>query len=179
MSEYTVFAYPVRLESDEDGRFLVVSHDFPELATDGADKREALENAADALDVVLRERLRRGEDIPDPRPRKQGETAVPVDHVTAYRIVLARWAGEFGRGAQIELARRLGKGETHVRRLLSPEGGTRVESLVEALRAIGCAPAPSVTFTLQGRTLGVRGEERQSLAAASVREPGGAPVFEG
>ncbi|MCH8490739.1 MAG: type II toxin-antitoxin system HicB family antitoxin [Oceanicaulis sp.] len=145
MTGHLVYAYPVSLERDEDGRLLVISADFAELATDGADEAEALENAADALDVVLRERLRVGDEIPAPRACQAGERAVPVEHVTAYRIVLSQWADSYGRGAQIELARRLGKGETHVRRLLAPEGGARVESLVEALRAVGWAPTPSVS----------------------------------
>jgi antitoxin HicB len=145
MTDHLVYAYPVSLERDEDGRLLVISADFAELATDGADEAEALENAADALDVVLRERLRTGDEIPAPRACQAGERAIPVEHVTAYRIVLSQWADSYGRGAQIELARRLGKGETHVRRLLGPEGGARVESLVEALRAVGWAPAPSVS----------------------------------
>ncbi|KAA5801001.1 type II toxin-antitoxin system HicB family antitoxin [Alkalicaulis satelles] len=151
MSEHLVYAYPVSLEPDEDGRVMAFSADFPELATDGADEAEALANAADALDVVLRERLRRGEEIPDPRPPGDGECSVAVVHVTAYRIVLSQWAHDHGRGAQIELARRLGKGETHVRRLLSPEGGARVESLVEALRALGWSPAPSIALTPERR----------------------------
>ncbi len=153
MTDHLVYAYPVSLEPDEDGRFLVTSADFPELATDGADEAEALENAADALDVVLRERLRVGDDIPPPRVSRSGERTIPVEHVTAYRIVLSQWADTYGRGAQIELARRLGKGETHVRRLLAPEGGARVESLVEALRAVGWAPAPSVSHAA-ARTAG-------------------------
>jgi antitoxin HicB len=173
MSDHLVYAYPVRLEPDADGRFLVTSDAFAELATDGADEAEALENAADALDVVLRERLRRGEAIPEPRPRRPDESVAPVEHVTAYRIVLARWADEFGRGARVELARRLGKGETHVRRLLSPEGGARVESLVEALRAVGYAPAPSVSVTRQGHFPGVSGQERRRRAAAGVRNYAG------
>jgi antitoxin HicB len=173
MTDHLVYAYPVSLERDKDGRLLVTSADFAELATDGADEAEALENAADALDVVLRERLRIGDDIPPPRARQPGESAIPVEHVTAYRIVLSQWAVDYGRGAQIKLAQLLGKGENHVRRLLSPEGGARVESLVEALRVLGWAPAPSVSLTLAGRTAGVRGEARQRRGAAGVRRKAG------
>ena len=146
-SDFTVFAYPIRLHADEDERCWVESRDFPELATDGADEREALREAADALDVVIRDRLREGEPVPDPSPRETGEHLVCPDHVTAYRVVLARWVTETGRGAQSQLARRLGKGETHVRRLLAPDGGASVKSFVEALRAIGYAAAPSLTRT--------------------------------
>lgn len=56
----TLAGYPINLEADEDGRLVATSIDFPELATDGADIQEALANAADALDVVIRDRQRRG-----------------------------------------------------------------------------------------------------------------------
>ena len=62
----TVSGYTIKLKADEDGRLVATSHDFPELATDGSDIHEALVNAADALDVVIRDRLRRGEVVRRP-----------------------------------------------------------------------------------------------------------------
>ena len=149
-ADFTIFAYPVRLHKDEDGRRWVECRDLPELATDGADEAEALAEASDALDLVIRDRLRRGEAVPDPSPRQPGENLVCPDHVTAYRVVLARWVAATGRGAQSQLARRLGKGETHVRRLLAPNGGASVKSFVEALGAIGYAAAPSLAVMRRG-----------------------------
>jgi antitoxin HicB len=139
-----VFAYPISLEPDEDGRLVATSVDFPELATDGVDIGEALANAGDALDLVIRERLRRGEPVPDPSPRQSGDFSACPEHVTAYRVALSRWALSRGRGAQKELAQLLNKGETHVRRLLSPEGGASMKSLVQALTAIGLRAEPTV-----------------------------------
>lgn len=139
-----VFAYPISLGPDEDGRLVATSVDFPELATDGAGLGEALANASDALDLVIRERLRRGEAVPDPSPRRSGDFAACPEHVTAYRVALSRWAVSRGRGAQRELAQLLNKGETHVRRLLSPEGGASMKSLVQALAAIGLRAEPAV-----------------------------------
>lgn len=139
-----VFAYPISLEPDEDGRLVATSVDFPELATDGADVGEALANASDALDLVIRERMRRGEAVPDPSPLQSDDHAACPEHVTAYRVALSRWALSRGRGAQRELAQLLNKGETHVRRLLSPEGGASMKSLVQALTAIGLRAEPTV-----------------------------------
>tara|TARA_R110000868_G_scaffold405302_1_gene684579 strand:+ start:45 stop:503 length:459 start_codon:yes stop_codon:yes gene_type:complete len=139
-----VFAYPISLVPDEDGRLVATSVDFPELATDGADLGEALANASDALDLVIRERLRQGEAVPDPSQRQSGGFAACPEHVTAYRVALSRWAASRGRGAQRELAQLLNKGETHVRRLLSPEGGASMKSLVQALAVIGYRAEPSV-----------------------------------
>ena len=59
--------YAIDLEADEDGRLIATSTDFPELATDGADIQEALANAEAALEVVIRERQRRGEAVAPPR----------------------------------------------------------------------------------------------------------------
>lgn len=168
MSDFTVFAYPVALHLDEDGRYWVECRDFPELATDGADVDEALRNAADAIDVVIRERLRQGEGIPEPSGKQPGEYVACPEHLTAYRTVLTRWVQETGRGAQSELARRIGKGETHVRRLLSPDGGGSIKSFVEALQAIGYSAAPSLALTRSGRLVGTPGEPRPHNAA-SVR----------
>ncbi|WP_417489001.1 type II toxin-antitoxin system HicB family antitoxin [Maricaulis sp.] len=159
-----VFAYPILLEPDEDGRLVATSVDFPELATDGADIGEALANASDALDLVIRERLRQGEPVPDPSPRRTpGYVACP-EHVTAYRVALSRWALGRGRGAQKELAQLLNKGETHVRRLLSPEGGASMKSLVGALAAIGFRAEPTLALTLHGRMLGAPGTPRPKQA---------------
>lgn len=169
MADFMVFAYPILLEKDEDGRFLATCRDLPEVATDGEDQEEALSNAADAVDVAVRERLRREEPVPPPSRRGGGETAVGLDHVTAYRVALLEWAREEGRGAQRLLAQRLGKGETHVRRLFAPTGGARVESLVEALRVIGRPVAPSLSLTIAGRSTGVRGERRQQRTAPTMR----------
>lgn len=169
MADFMVFAYPILLEKDEDGRFLATCRDLPEVATDGADQDEALANAADAVDVAVRERLRREEAVPSPSRRSADETAVGLDHVTAYRVALLEWAREEGRGAQRLLAQRLDKGETHVRRLFAPTGGARVESLVEALRVIGRPVAPSLSLTMAGHSTGVRGETRQQRTGPATR----------
>jgi predicted RNase H-like HicB family nuclease len=62
----SAFEYPVRLTAGSDGRILVEFIDFPRLATDGKDKREALEEAMDALGSDLSIRLSRREEIPTP-----------------------------------------------------------------------------------------------------------------
>ncbi|WP_339335012.1 type II toxin-antitoxin system HicB family antitoxin [uncultured Maricaulis sp.] len=169
--EFTVFAYPISLIADEDGRLVVACRDFPELSTDGADTAEAVTNASDAVEVIIRDRLRNGEVVPLPSTRRAGEFVACPEHITAYRTVLSRWVMDVGRGAQGQLARLLGKGETHVRRLLDPDGGASVQSFVDALRAIGYAAAPSLDLTLAGRLLGTPDTERPH-AAVTVQESG-------
>ncbi len=70
---------PTRLTTSSDSRILVeFSRDFPRLATDGKDKREALEEAMDALGSDLSIRLSRREEIPAPSAAKRGQRLVPV-----------------------------------------------------------------------------------------------------
>ena len=57
------FAYPARLTVGSDGRTLVEFVDLPRVATDGKDRREALEEAMDALGSDLSIRLTRREEI--------------------------------------------------------------------------------------------------------------------
>ena len=60
----STFEYPAKLTPGSDGRIIVV--DFPRVATDGKDKREALEEAMDALGSDLSIRLSRREECHRP-----------------------------------------------------------------------------------------------------------------
>ena len=60
------FAYPARFTAGRDGRVLVEFVDLPRVATDGKDRREAMEEATDALGSDLSIRLSRREEIPMP-----------------------------------------------------------------------------------------------------------------
>jgi antitoxin HicB len=62
----TLFGYPARLDPDEDGRLVVHFPDLPEALTDGADKVEALREAADCLSTALAARMAGDEEIPPP-----------------------------------------------------------------------------------------------------------------
>jgi len=47
------YAYPVTMTTDDEGRVLARCLDVPEALTDGANRHEALTEAADALAVAL------------------------------------------------------------------------------------------------------------------------------
>ena len=66
-------AYPMWLAwSKEDHAYHVRCGDLPEVLTAGSTKVEALEMAADALEVALAGRIEDEEDIPAPsKPRKR------------------------------------------------------------------------------------------------------------
>jgi antitoxin HicB len=132
----SAFEYPARLTKGGDGRILVEFVDFPRLATDGKDKREAFEEAMDALGSDLSIRLSRREEIPAPSAPKRGHRLVPVPLWLAPKLALYLAM----RDQQVnnsELARRLGVHERVVRRMLDPRHATRTEKIQAALAALG------------------------------------------
>jgi antitoxin HicB len=132
----SAFEYPVKLTAGADGRILVEFVDFPRAATDGKDKREALEEAMDALGSDLSIRLSGREEIPAASAAKRGQRLVPVPLWLAPKVALYLAM----RDQQVnnsELARRLGVHERVVRRMLDPRHATRTEKIQAALAVLG------------------------------------------
>ena len=132
----SAFEYPVKLTSGSDGRILVEFVDFPRVATDGKDKREALEEAMDALGSDLSIRLSRREEIPAPSAAKRGHRLVPVPLWLAPKLALYL-AMQDQQVNNSELARRLSVHERVVRRMLDPRHATRTEKIQAALAVLG------------------------------------------
>lgn len=80
------FAYPAKLESDEDGRVLVTFRDLPEAGTDGASMDEARSEAVDLLNSVLMFRMKCREEIPAPSRGRRGEQLVVPDAAVAQKV---------------------------------------------------------------------------------------------
>lgn len=131
-------SYVYRAEFERGSRRgLVVSFpDVPEAITQGRDVADARVMAEEALGLALLSYPARG--LPLPKPRANGKGLVPVavaPDVAAKLAVL-----EFFVAAGItksELARRLGKDEKEVRRILDPKHATKLPALTAALRALG------------------------------------------
>lgn len=118
-------------------RGLVVSFpDVPEAITQGRDMADARAMAEEALGLVLLAYLERGK--PLPKPRAAGKKLVPVGvapDVAAKLAVLESFAASGI--SKSELARRIGKDEKEVRRILDPKHATKLPALTAALRALG------------------------------------------
>ncbi|MBK9166674.1 MAG: type II toxin-antitoxin system HicB family antitoxin [Bryobacterales bacterium] len=130
------FTYPAKFTTGNDGRVLVAFIDLPRVATDGKDKREAMEEAMDALGSDLSIRLSRREEIPTPSAPKRGQRLVPVPLWLAPKLALYL-AMRDQRVSNSELARRLGLHERVIRRMLDPEHATRPEKIQGALAILG------------------------------------------
>jgi antitoxin HicB len=127
--------YGVAIIRDGDD-FVVSVRDLPEVVTSGDDEAQALDLAADAIDVIVAGRMKDEADLGLPSAIEAGEHPVPLGaQLAAKASVYSLW-----REAKIsksELARRLGLNETEVRRLLNPGHATKLDRIDEAARALG------------------------------------------
>lgn len=133
------YAYPARLETDDDGNMVVSFRDVPEALTDGADRTEALAEAPDALVAALAgyvDDARNPRPLPKPTRARKGEVMVAVPLVPAAKLALheAMRAQDLN-GAK--LARKLKQPVTAVRRLLSLDHTSKIEHIIAALNALG------------------------------------------
>ena len=127
------YAYPCRIERDEDGAFVV---SFPDVtgANTGADERaEALQLAEDALAGALGMYVELREPIPVPSPVMDGQEVVAVDPAKLELYTAMRDRGVTKRA----LAKRLGLSDTTVGRLIAPNRRSRIDRIAKALRAVG------------------------------------------
>ena len=127
-------AYPMWLAwSKEDHAYHVRCRDLPEVLTAGSTKAEALEMAADALEVALAGRIEDEEDIPGPsKPRKREYLIALPAQLAAKLAVYRAWraAGIQQSGACQEARYRRRGGTSHPQSALwhqirSARGGAR------------------------------------------------------
>ena len=143
MSSLT-FAYPAHLARDEAGRILVGFRDLPACHTDGADRQEALAEAADALAAELLTRADGGETMPPPSAARPGDVLIAVPADLAAKIALRALLPRRGL-SQVRLAAELGCDEKAVRRLLDPRHASRAEALDRALAVLGATRTVTIT----------------------------------
>ena len=116
--------------------YVVSFPDVPEAITQGRDMADARAMAEEALGLALLSYPMR--DTPLPKPRAKGrhlvEIAVAPDVAAKLAVLEAFKAAGISKS---ELARRIGKDEKEVRRVLDPRHPTKLPALVIALRALG------------------------------------------
>jgi len=125
-----------QLEPNGEGGFIATFPDVADALTEGATREEAIENAADALEVALLGRMKDGDDIPVSRLRPKGGVAVHVSAQASAKLAFYTAFKESGL-SQSSLARKIGKDEAEIRRMLDPYHATKLPALDEALHALG------------------------------------------
>src|ERR1022692_4205712 len=82
-------AYPATLTPDrEAGGFTVTFRDLPEAVTQGEDRLDALDQAADCLEEAVAGRILRGDEIPAPSKTRARQAMVPVRPLMATKAAL-------------------------------------------------------------------------------------------
>jgi antitoxin HicB len=120
-----------------DRRGIVVSFpDVPEAITQGDDAADARAMAEEALGLALLSYPARGLPLPKTRARGREMVRVAVAPDVAAKLAVLEAFAEAGI-SKAELARRLGKDEKEVRRILDPRHATKLPALTEALRTLG------------------------------------------
>src|SRR5215471_3167236 len=85
-------SYPVYLEAEPDGGFVVNFPDFLEGWSQGDDHEEALAQAADLLETMVANYMAEGWDLPEPSPARGRPLVRLAPLVTANASYIARCA---------------------------------------------------------------------------------------
>ena len=134
------FVFYAQFEPGDRKDVTVVSFpDVPEAITQGKGEAEAREMAEDALGLALLSYWERGLPLPKakagPKRGRRMEPIAVAPDVAAKLAVLEAFTE--AKISKTELARRLGKDEKEVRRLLDPRHPTKLQPLAGALRTLG------------------------------------------
>lgn len=130
------FNFPVILTDQKEGGYLVQFPDFPEAITQGENKEDALQEAADCLEEAIANRIVMGLDIPPQTQHKEQEYFVSLPITLAAKCALYL-AMRKSKCKNVTLAKQLHCDEKEVRRLLDPRYKSKISRIEEALGLLG------------------------------------------
>ena len=131
------YAYRAQFEAgDRRGNVVVTFPDVPEAVTQGRSQADARSMAEEALGLALLSYLVRGKPLPKPRAKGRDLVDISVAPDAAAKLAVLESFAAAGI-TKSELARRIGKDEKEVRRILDPKHSTKLPALTAALRALG------------------------------------------
>lgn len=131
-----MFDYPVILEAQPEGGFVVTFPDIPEAITQGEDADEALLNAVEALESALLLYVNDRAPLPLPSRPRRGQKTVRPSSLECAKLGVYQAMTEQGI-KKAELARRLGWHVPQVDRLFDLKHASRFDQLEAAARALG------------------------------------------
>ena len=130
------FIYPAKIETDEDGFFLVTFRDLPFAATDGKTHQEALEAATGCLEEAIAMCIDDGLMVPLPSMQRKNEIGIVLPALMAAKAALYITIRKKGL-TKAAFARLLNVNEKESRRLLDPHHKTKIPRINEALSVMG------------------------------------------
>jgi antitoxin HicB len=128
--------YPVVLEAQPEGGFVVIFPDVPEAITQGEDADEALLYAVDALETALSFYIDDRRALPVPSKAKRGQHTVRPSALECAKLGVYQAMTEQGI-RKAELARRLGWHMPQIDRLFDLHHASKFEQLQTAATALG------------------------------------------
>ena len=129
------FSYRARFERGDKRGIVVSFPDVPEAITQGRDLADARRRAEEALGMALLTYSVRGLSLPKARAGRGSALITVAPDVAAKLAVLDAFL-KSGL-SKSELARRVGKDEKEIRRVLDPRHATKLSSLTPVLDALG------------------------------------------
>jgi antitoxin HicB len=131
------YIYRAQFEpGDRRGTVVASFSDVPEAITQGRGEADTRAMAEEALGLALLSDLQSGKQLPKPRAKGRGLVDVAVVPDVAAKLAVLESFAAAGI-SKSELARRLGKDEKEVRRILDPKHPTKLPALTATLRALG------------------------------------------
>ncbi|MGB3026885.1 type II toxin-antitoxin system HicB family antitoxin [Paradevosia shaoguanensis] len=124
----------------DEGGWLVQFPDVPGAVSAGKDLAEAIENAQDALEVMLLTMANDRKALPEPASAKakpaKDQHLIPVSAGTSAKLAFIRAFDESGLSLA-EMAARLGKAKNEVARMRDPYHQTKIQALEAGLKVLG------------------------------------------
>ncbi|HVJ38258.1 MAG TPA: type II toxin-antitoxin system HicB family antitoxin [Stenotrophomonas sp.] len=127
--------YPARIEGKQ-GDFVLSFRDIPEAVTGAATLEDARDLALDCLVTAMDFYFDDRRQVPPPSKPKKGEFLVALPPSIATKALLLNRMLE-SKVTPAELARRLNTTPQSVNRLVDLRHTTKIDTLAEALRALG------------------------------------------
>ena len=128
--------YPVVLDAQPEGGFVVTFPDVPEAITQGEDEQEALLYAVDALETALSFYIDARKPLPAASKAKRGQRTVRPSALEGAKLGVYQAMTEQGI-KKAELARRLGWHMPQVDRLFDLRHASRLDQIEAAARVLG------------------------------------------
>ena len=130
--------YLAKFMPDENA-ILVSFPDVPEAITGGADEVEAFKNAQEALELALLNHIALGEPLPKETTKSIISDNSHIIYVSAQIQAKIGFISAFKQSGltRVALAKKLGKAENEIRRMLDPYHVTKLPALEAGLLALG------------------------------------------
>lgn len=133
--QFPGLVYPVQLDPEEDGGYVVTLPDIGYGATQGDTLQEALLQAEDMLEEAILGMIAHNEEVPVPSPAK-GRPVARLPALTAAKLEVYRAMRRAGLD-EAQLAQRLGWPPKKITHILDGYHAVRLEQLEAALAVLG------------------------------------------